>query len=127
MKICVTSQGDSLESTVDPRFGRCAWFLIVDTDSMSFEAIDNANAQNAGGVGVQSGQLMAEKGVDVVLTGNAGPNAFQTLNAADIQLVTGVSGSVLDAVEAYKKGKYQTTDNPTVKSHFGIKGEQSNA
>ena len=124
MKICVTSQGDSMESKVDPRFGRCAWFIVVDTNSMNFQAIDNENAQSAGGAGVQAGQLMAEKKVDAVLTGNAGPNAFQTLNAADIQVVTGVSGTVLDAVENYKRGDYQTTDKSTVESHFGMKGEK---
>lgn len=123
MKICVTSQGDSLESKVDPRFGRCAWFLIVDTDSMSFEAIDNIQAQSAGGAGIQSGQMMAEKRVEAVLTGNAGPNAFQTLNAADIKVITGVSGSVLEVIEKYKKGDYQSTDKPTVESHFGMKGD----
>lgn len=122
MKICVTSQGDSLESKVDPRFGRCAWFLVVDTESMNVEAIENTQAQMMGGAGVQSGQLMAEKEVEAVLTGNAGPNAFQTLKAAGIKIVSGVSGTVKDAVEQYKKGELKAADNPTVESHFGMKG-----
>lgn len=122
MKICVTSQGNTLDSQVDPRFGRCAWFLIVETDSMKFDAIQNNQAQSMGGAGVQSGQLMAEKGVEAVLTGNAGPNAFRTLTAAGITIVSGASGTVKEVVEKYKKGELQATDNPTVESHFGIKG-----
>jgi len=122
MKICVTSQGKTIESQVDPRFGRCAWFLIVETDSMDIEAIENVQTQMTGGAGIQSGQLMAEKGVEAVLTGNAGPNAFRTLNAAGIKIVSSVSGTVKEAVEKYNKGEFQTTDNPTVESHFGMKG-----
>lgn len=122
MKICVTSQGELLDSTVDPRFGRCSWFLIVDTDSMHVEAIENTQAQTMGGAGIQSGQLMAEKDVKAVLTGNTGPNAFQTLNAAGITIVTGVTGIVREAVEKFKKGEFQTTEKPTVSSHFGMKG-----
>ena len=122
MKVCITSQGSTLESKIDPRFGRCAWFLIVDTETMEFEALENAQAQTAGGAGIQSVQLMAEKDIKAVLTGNTGPNAFQTLNAAGIQIVTGVSGTVLEAVEKFKKGEFKTTEKPTVDSHFGMKG-----
>ena len=122
MRICVTAQDRSLESEVDPRFGRCAYFIIVETDSMTFETIDNAHGQSAGGAGVRSGQLKAEKKVSAVLTGNAGPNAFQTLKAAGIEVVTHVSGTVHDAIENYKKGIYTDSKKPTVESHFGIKG-----
>jgi len=123
MKVCITSQGDTLQSGVDPRFGRCSWFIMVDPDSMDFEAVKNPMGESAGGAGIQAGQMMADKDVDVVLTGNVGPNAFQTLKAAKIILVTGVSGSVEEALEMYKKGKFQTTENPTVESHAGMKGE----
>lgn len=122
MKICVTSQGKTLESSVDPRFGRCACFMIVDTETMEFEAVDNAQIQAGGGAGVQSGQLMAEKGVQAVLTGNTGPNAFQTLQAAGIAVLPNVSGTVREAVEQFKKGGLRGTDGPTVGSHFGMKG-----
>lgn len=124
MRICVTAQDRTLESDVDARFGRCAYFIIVETDSMAFETIDNAHGQSAGGAGIQSGQLMAEKKVGVVLTGNAGPNAFQTLKAAGIEVVTNVSGTVREAIENYKKGLYVNSKKPTVESHFGIKGEK---
>ena len=92
MKICITSQGNNLESEVDPRFGRCAYFIIADTETLEFEPIENSSAQAAGGAGIQSGKLVSDKGVKAVLTGNCGPNAFQTLNAAGVEIYTGVIG-----------------------------------
>jgi predicted Fe-Mo cluster-binding NifX family protein len=122
MKICVTSQGDTLQSQVDPRFGRCAYFILVDTDTMEFESVDNAQVQAMGGAGVQSGRLMAEKEVMAVLTGNVGPNAFQTLSAAGIEIIAGASGTVQEAVEKYKNGELKSTGGANVESHFGMKG-----
>lgn len=120
MKICITSQGDGLEAQVDPRFGRCAYFVIVDTDTSDFEAVHNPNVTGTGGVGVQSGQMMSERKVKVVLTGNVGPNAFRTLQAAGIEVITGISGSVKEAVEKYKNGELRPAVDPTVDSKFGM-------
>ena len=120
MKICITSQGDNLDAQVDPRFGRCPYFIIVDTDTSGFEAIQNPNVSGTGGVGVQSGQLMSEKQVKAVLTGNVGPNAFRTLQAADIDVITGISGSVKEAIEKYKSGELKPADDPSVDSKFGM-------
>ena len=119
MKICITTQGDNIEAQVDPRFGRCQYFVIVDTDANETDVLENPNKDGMGGVGVQSGQLMAEKQVKAVLTGNVGPNAFQTLNAAGIEVVTGVSGTVKEVIEKYKKGEFKSTPGPSVDSHFG--------
>ncbi|MDD3374333.1 MAG: NifB/NifX family molybdenum-iron cluster-binding protein [Candidatus Omnitrophica bacterium] len=119
MKVCVTSQGVSLESAVDPRFGRAQYFLIVDTDSLEFEVLENANAAGTGGVGVLSGRLMADKGVECVLTGNIGPNASETLNAAGIKFCLGATGSVKEAVEKYKEGNFSITQDPNVESKSG--------
>ncbi len=121
MKICITSQGETLESQVDPRFGRCAWFIIADTETMDIKAIRNGNAAAGGGAGIQSGQLISENGAKVVLTGNVGPNAFQTLNAAEIEIITNVSGTVKDAVDKYKNGDLKKVEGPTVDSHAGMK------
>jgi len=121
MKICITAQGNSLEAQVDPRFGRCQYFAIVDTDTGETEFLDNQNKDGMGGVGIQSGQLMAEKQVKAILTGNVGPNAFRTLQASGIEVITGVSGAVKDAVEKYKKGEYGPTQGPNVDPHFGTK------
>ena len=122
MKICITAQEGNLDAQVDPRFGRCQYFIIVDPATKEFEAIENSNIQAMGGAGIQSGQLIASKGVNVVLTGNVGPNAFQTLQAAGLEIIIGVSGSVKDAVERYKRGELKSTQGPSVNSKFGMGG-----
>ena len=119
MKICITAQGEDLEANVDPRFGRCQGFIIVDVDTLEFEVVKNPNMDSSGGAGIQSGQLIAEKQAKVVLTGNIGPNAFQTLKAAGIEVITGVSGTVKAAVEKYKNNGFKSIDSPSVDSHFG--------
>ena len=125
MKICVTSEGKTLDDQVDPRFGRCQFFIIVDTDTLDFEAVENQSAQFSGGAGIQSGQLMASKGVKAVLTGNVGPNAFQTLQAGGIKIYRGLSGKVRGAVEKYKKGELKATESASVGSKFGMPGKNN--
>jgi predicted Fe-Mo cluster-binding NifX family protein len=122
MKICVTSQGDSLDSQVDPRFGRCPNFIIADIDTLQFEVIKNPNIDAMGGAGIQSGQLMASRQVKAVVTGNIGPNAFETLQAAGIEVITGASGSVKETIERYKKGELKPTKSPNTNSKFGMPG-----
>lgn len=112
MKIAVTSLGDSLDSQVDSRFGRCQYFIIVDTDSMEFEAIENSNQALPQGVGIQSAQLIAGKNVSALLTGSCGPKAFDVLNQTSINVITGVSGLVSQAIEDYKTGKLKLTGSP---------------
>ena len=124
MKICVTAQGNNLESSVDPRFGRCQYFIIIDPDTLEFEAVENSNVSASGGAGIQSGQLMVNKGIEVVLTGNVGPNAFATLQAANINVIVGVTGTVKQAIEKYKKGELKTTKGPSVGSKFGLSGKE---
>ena len=123
MKICVTAQGDNLDAELDPRFGRCKYFLFVDKDTLECEAVENPNVESAGGAGIQSGQLVAGKEVKVVLTGNVGPNAFQTLTTAGIDVVTGLSGSVREVMEKYNKGDVEPTKGPSVNSKFGLPGK----
>jgi predicted Fe-Mo cluster-binding NifX family protein len=124
MKICVTSEGSSLDSKVDPRFGRCQHFIIVDTDTLEFEEIENPNIESMGGAGIQSAQLVAAKKIKAVLTGNVGPNAFQTLQAAGIEIFTGASGTVKEAIEKYKKGEFKAVSGPSVGSHAGMPGKK---
>lgn len=119
MKICITSREASLDSEVDPRFGRCQFFVIYDTESFRSEFVGNQNKDGMGGVGVQSGQLIADKGVEIVLTGNVGPNAFKTLQAANVKVVTGVAGQVREAINKYTKGELKCSDGPTVEPHSG--------
>jgi len=120
MKIAVTSTGPSLDDNVEARFGRCAYFLIIDTDTMQYEAIENPNIALGGGAGIQSAQLMSEKGVTTVLTGNCGPNAFNVFGQAGIQVIVGVSGIVRDTVEQFKTGAFSSASGPNVASHFGM-------
>ena len=120
MKIAVSASGPTLDAEVDPRFGRCQYFVIIDPDNMEFEAVENGAALAGGGAGIATAQAVADRGVEAVLTGNCGPNAFQVLAAAGIKVVTGVSGKVQDAVQGYKEGNLQPTSQPNVPDHFGM-------
>ena len=120
MRIAVSASGSSLDAEVDPRFGRCQYFIIIDPDTMEFEAVNNSGAMAGGGAGISTAQTITGKGVDAILTGNCGPNAFQVLSAAGIKIATGVSGKVQDAVRDYKAGKYQANSQPNVPGHFGM-------
>ena len=120
MKIAITASGPTLDTNVDPRFGRCPYFLIVDTDTLEFEAVENPSVALGGGAGIQSAQLMAAKDAKFVLTGNCGPNAHETLSAAGIGVIPGCSGTVRDAVEQFKSGQLNTTSEPNVASHSGM-------
>jgi len=120
VKIAVSATAPGLDAEVEPRFGRSQYFIIVDPQSMEFEALDNSNAMAAGGAGISTAQMIASKGAEVVLTGNCGPNAHQTLSAAGIQVITGVSGGIKDAIEAYKAGRFQSSAQPSVDAHYGM-------
>jgi predicted Fe-Mo cluster-binding NifX family protein len=120
MKIAVTSQGGSLDSQVDPRFGRAAYFVIVDTSTMEFETIENQNIAASGGAGIGSAKTVIDAGAQAVLTGNCGPNAHKTLTAAGIRLFTCLSGTIAEAIETYKSGKAVEPSGPNVKSHSGM-------
>ncbi len=119
MKIAVTSTGNSLDSQVDARFGRAANFIVVDTETMDLECISNDAVSAAGGAGISAAKTVVDSGAKAVLTGNCGPNAARTLAAAEIKLYANVSGSVEDAIEAFKSGQLAESTGPTVDSHFG--------
>ena len=120
MKICVCASADSLDAQVDPRFGRCPYFVIVDPETMKFEAIPNTAAGAMGGAGIQAAQTIAGKGVKVLVTGNVGPNAFQALSATGIKILVGASGTVREAVEKFEKGELNEARTSNVRSHFGM-------
>jgi predicted Fe-Mo cluster-binding NifX family protein len=122
MKIALSATAPSLDAEVDPRFGRCQYFLIIDPQSMEFEALDNSNAMASGGAGISAAQMIANKGVEAVLTGNCGPNAYRTLSAVGVQVITGVSGSIKDVVGAFKAGRFQSSAQPNVGDHYGMGG-----
>lgn len=120
MRIAITTVEPQLDAAVDPRFGRCPFFLIVETDDMSFEAVDNINQAMGQGAGIQAAKLVAEKGVKFVLTGNCGPNAHQTLSAAGIGVILGCAGVARAVVEQFVAGGMQAAQAPNVPGHTGI-------
>ncbi|MCK5579279.1 MAG: NifB/NifX family molybdenum-iron cluster-binding protein [Planctomycetes bacterium] len=121
MKIAVSASGQNLDAAVDPRFGRCGGFIIVDPETLQFESVANPGVSASGGAGIQAAQLVAKQGAEIVITGNCGPNAFETLKAAGIKVITGMSGTVKEAVEKYKANALSETQGPTVPSHSGMK------
>ena len=127
MKIAVSSNGDHLDSQIDPRFGRCAYFLIINQDDMNFEAFDNESIALGGGAGIQAAQFVASKGAKAVLTGNIGPNAVKALTAAGIEVYVGQAGGVREALERYKSGTLKSTRAANVSDHHGMgDGESTN-
>jgi predicted Fe-Mo cluster-binding NifX family protein len=121
MKIVVTAQGKDLDAMVDPRFGRCGYFLFIDTESMNCEAVPNPAQQAGGGAGIQAGQLVVDRGVEAVITGNVGPNASRVLLGSDIKVYTGAAGTVRGVIEKLKEGKLSQASGPTVRDHFGLR------
>ena len=120
MKICITSEGNDLISKVDQRFGRCQYFIFIDTDTSQFEAVQNQNVNGSGGVGVQSGQLVAEKQAKIVLTGKVGPNASQTLESAGIEVILDAQGTIKEVLDRFKKGELKPTKGPNADEKAGL-------
>lgn len=119
MKIAITAKGNGLGSEVDPRFGRAAYIIFVDTETMVFEAVDNAeNANSFKGAGIQAATLVHDKKAEVLMTGYCGPKAFQTLQAAGVNVVSDVSGSVEDAVDRFKNGAVDYLDSANAEAHW---------
>ena len=123
MKVAVSSNGEDLNAQLDPKFGRCAYFLVVNPDDMSFEAFNNESAIQGGGAGIQAAQFLASKGVEAVITGNCGPNAVQTLSAAGVELFVGQAGTIKEVVARFKNGHLKPTSEATVGDHFGMNAQ----
>lgn len=105
MKIAVSAKGGSLNAQMDERFGRCEYFVIVDSETMKFNAFSNPNTAASGGAGPSSAREISKYGAEVLITGNVGINAQQALEAAGIKIVTGTDGTVKEIVENYLKNK----------------------
>jgi predicted Fe-Mo cluster-binding NifX family protein len=121
VKIAMSASAPGVDGAIDPRFGRCPYFLIVDTETMESEAVENPFVTASGGAGIQAAQLVASKGAKTVLTGSCGPNAFQTLTAAGVEVVTGASGPIRAAIESYVSGAGpRAAEGPNAPSHSGM-------
>jgi len=119
MKIVISSTGNNIDSNVDPRFGRCINFLIVDTDTMQVEALENSSVHSSHGAGIGAAQKVASLNVETVITGHVGPNAYSALSRTGIKIYTGAVGTVKEAIAQYKEGKLREAINPTVGGHYG--------
>jgi predicted Fe-Mo cluster-binding NifX family protein len=122
MNIAISATAPDINADIDPRFGRCPRFVIVDTDTLEFKSVENSAATAGGGAGIAAAQAITRDKIDAVITGNCGPNAYQVLEAAGIKVITGVSGKVKDAIEDYKAGKLKASAQPNVGGHFGTGG-----
>ncbi len=120
MKICVTANGKTMDASVDPRFGRCQYFVIADPDTITSEGFENSAASASGGAGIQAAQNIVSRDIDVLITGNIGPNAHQVLSAANIKIAAGASGTIADAIKQYKDGKLSLAGAPTAAAHAGM-------
>ena len=125
MKIAVSSCGIFLDSPIDPRFGRCDYFVIVDTTDMSFEVFDNDSVALTQGAGVQSAQFVVSKGAQAVITGNIGPNAISALSAVGVEVVLCQTGSIKDAILKYQKGLLKSVNSANVRDQYGMVGKSA--
>ncbi len=119
MKIAVTAKGGTAESQVDPRFGRAAKFVLVDTETREVSAVDNDQGVNASqGAGVQAADTVSRMGAELVITGHCGPKAFRALEAAGIQVVVGAAGTVTEAIDRYTAGELQPANAADTEGHW---------
>ena len=114
MKIFITSKGKTLDSPVDPRFGRAEFYIVYDTDTGEFKAEENPFKRGQTAVGISLAQRIIEEGAGAAISGNFGPNAFEVLKAAEIPMFRAKEGqTVKEAVEAFLKGELQQMRSAT--------------
>jgi predicted Fe-Mo cluster-binding NifX family protein len=122
MKIAISATAPRLDAEVDPRFGRCQYLIIIDTESMEFEVIENPAMTAPGGAGIRAAELVVRQGVEAVITGDCGPNAYQVLSAAGIPVFVGASGKLRDVVEAFKRGEFSPVARASTGPGAGMRG-----
>ncbi len=120
MKVAISAQRNDIDSLVDPRFGRAVWFIIADSEGDEWTAVDNrANVNASGGAGVQAGSLIAEQGVEAIITGNVGPNAHRVLAAAGVRMYQAGNGvTAREALARLRRDELPAADAPTVAGHW---------
>ncbi len=118
-RVAVTCAGDTPDDPVDPRFGRCQYFMILALDG-ALEAVPNKARGLGNGAGIQAAQEMIDKKVDAVLTGDVGPNAYTVLAAAGVDIYVGCGGTVREVIEKYRSEDLAKTDSATSPGHHGM-------
>ena len=119
MRIAISSTGRNLDANLDPRFGRAAYFIILDSETMDFEALENSqNLNSPQGAGVQAGKTIADQRIDALITGHCGPKAFKVLQNAGVQIITGAGGRVADAIDQFINGELAVASKADVEGHW---------
>jgi predicted Fe-Mo cluster-binding NifX family protein len=119
LRIAVTAEGKKLSNEIDLRFGRAKWLIVADTETDDCEAHDNiVNLNAVQGAGIQTGQNIANLGVEAVITGNVGPNAFKTLNAANIRVFLAEKQTVQQVLDLFMAGKLKEVNKANVEGHW---------
>ena len=119
MKIALTTVSPDIESEIDPRFGRGACFLIVDPETLEWQAVPNPAISAPGGAGIQAAQFVVDHSCDAVLSGDFGPNAFNALKAAGVSMfLYGSCRTVQEAIQRFKSGELDKTRAPVGAGRF---------
>jgi len=119
MKVAFTTSGETLESSLDSRFGRAPKILIYDLDTKTYEIVDNTQNLNASqGAGIQSAQNVARTGATHLVTGHCGPNAFKVLKTAGIAIYTTDAATVAEALDRFRAGSLKPADDADVEGHW---------
>jgi len=121
MKICISAFGKGPDSEVDPQFGRCNYFVIIDPDIGSVTSIKNPGSEASGGAGIRAAEAIAGAGIDILLTGSVGLNSFSILSEACIETYSGIRGTVSFALREYQSGKLFLLESPNASTHIGIR------
>ena len=127
MKVAIAASGNNLDASTDARFGRCPCFVIVDTETMAFAAVDNIAAAQGSGAGIAAVQLVADQGADAVIAANVGPNAYTALAAGGLKVYGFGGGTVREAVAALQAGRLEESHAANVPSHHGMAAAQAAA
>lgn len=119
MRIIVPSNGDTLDSSLDSRFGRAAKFILFDTVSGRYESIDNARSENAlEGEGIRAAEAVVRLGPQCVITRHCGPKAFRVLSAAGIMVFSTDATTVEDAIEKFRSGRLVATSSADLQGEW---------
>jgi predicted Fe-Mo cluster-binding NifX family protein len=122
MTVAISATNPSLDASVDPRFGRCQYFLLIEPDTMSFTTERNMSKGAVSGAGISAAQYLVNKGIRTIITGRVGPNAFDVLSSAGIKIMTGAQGTVRETLEKYMNGQMQSmTESQTRAQNYGMR------
>ena len=122
MIICITSNGNTLDATVSPVFGRCPYYIFYDLDKDTYEAVPNPSVMARGGAGIQAAQFIVNKGAKAIISGNIGPNAASVLQSAGVDMFIGEPVSVREIVDKFKREELHKTGVTTQAGYGTTRG-----